>query len=125
MDNSTLEIRSEQWRSIVQNCLASGISKKTWCKENGISEKAFYYWQRKFRQEVYDQSKSELPVVQTTFAEVPMVIQSEPETDHLPPISRVTAPDIVIRTATITIEISGNASPAALALVKQVMKHAT
>ena len=29
---------------------SSSLSKKEWCRQNSISPKSFYYWQRKFRQ---------------------------------------------------------------------------
>lgn len=45
--------------------------------EQGISEKSYYYWQRKTRQNVYEQIKtSQFPTIQEkgsiTFAEIPV-----------------------------------------------------
>lgn len=31
----------------------SGMPKTTWCREHGISDKAFFYWQRILREEAY------------------------------------------------------------------------
>ena len=53
--NSELEkkVRCEQWTSIIKECLASGMPKTTWCREHGISDKSFFYWQRILREEAY------------------------------------------------------------------------
>ena len=32
---------------------ASGMPKTTWCREHGISDKSFFYWQRILREEAY------------------------------------------------------------------------
>lgn len=53
MDKTTHQIRCERWLKIINECLASGMKKSEWCKANGISDKAFYYWQRILRNEAY------------------------------------------------------------------------
>ena len=60
MDKSTHEIRCKQWTQIINNCLASGQSKKQWCRDNGISEKSFYYWQRKLRTRIAESASPQL-----------------------------------------------------------------
>ena len=47
------KVRCEQWTSIIKECLASGMPKTTWCREHGISDKSFFYWQRILREEAY------------------------------------------------------------------------
>ena len=42
MDKITHKVRCEQWTSIIKECLASGMPKTTWCREHGISDKAFF-----------------------------------------------------------------------------------
>ena len=37
----------------IKECLASGMPKTTWCREHGISDKSFFYWQRILREEAY------------------------------------------------------------------------
>ena len=39
MDKITHKVRWEQWTAIINECLASGMPKTTWCKANGISDK--------------------------------------------------------------------------------------
>ena len=51
MNKITHKVRCEQWTSIIKECLANGMPKTTWCREHGISDKAFFYWQRILREE--------------------------------------------------------------------------
>ena len=55
MDKITQEVRIANWKSIIEQCHArpEGQSAKQWLADNGISEKSYYYWQRKVRQETY------------------------------------------------------------------------
>ena len=46
------EYRAQQWAMVVQECRSSGLSKREYCRQRGISEKSFYYWQRKFRTQI-------------------------------------------------------------------------
>ena len=55
MDKITHKVCCEQWTAIINECLASGMPKTTWCRANGISDKQFFYWQRILRQEDYQQ----------------------------------------------------------------------
>ena len=46
---SASEIRLNQWKQIVLEASSASVSKRAWCRDNGISEKQLYYWQRKIR----------------------------------------------------------------------------
>ena len=63
MDQVTHEVRLQQWKEIIQAQLASGQSKRAWCQENGVSEKQFFYWQRRIRKEIYETQKNALEPV--------------------------------------------------------------
>ena len=43
------EYRLQQWGQIVQQCRESGLSNRDFCRQNGITEKTYYYWLRKLR----------------------------------------------------------------------------
>ena len=43
----THEVRLQQWGRLVKDCRSSGKSVKSWCAENNIHIKTYYYWQRK------------------------------------------------------------------------------
>ena len=34
----------QEWRRIVREHAASGMSAEAWCRSNGISKHKFYYW---------------------------------------------------------------------------------
>ena len=36
-----------EWAERVSACRNSGLSVKTWCRENGVSEQTYYKWQRR------------------------------------------------------------------------------
>ena len=41
------ETKLVEWSERVAACRNSGIPVKAWCAQEGISEKTYYYWQRK------------------------------------------------------------------------------
>ena len=41
--------RAQEWAMLIQECSASGLTKREFCQQRGISEKSFYYWLRKLR----------------------------------------------------------------------------
>ena len=41
--------RAQQWAMLIQECSSSGLTKREFCQQRGISEKSFYYWLRKMR----------------------------------------------------------------------------
>ena len=45
------EYRKQQWTQIIRECQSSGQSNKEYCRQQGISEKTYYYWLRKLRSE--------------------------------------------------------------------------
>ena len=45
------EYRKQQWTQIIRECQNSGLSNKEYCRQQGISEKTYYYWLRKLRSE--------------------------------------------------------------------------
>ena len=51
MDQTTHNVRRANWLTIITQCQErpEGISVKQWLSDNGVKEKAHYYWLRKFR----------------------------------------------------------------------------
>ena len=41
------EYQQIQWAAVIQECKASGLTNKEYCIRHGLSEKSFYYWQKK------------------------------------------------------------------------------
>ena len=43
------EYRAQQWAMLIQESKSSGMTNKDFCIQRGVSEKSFYYWQKKLR----------------------------------------------------------------------------
>ena len=52
--------RAQQWEMVVQECAASGLSNREFCRQRGIPEKSFYCWQRKLRQQIVESAAPQL-----------------------------------------------------------------
>ena len=52
--------RAQQWEMVVQECAASGLSNREFCRQRGFPEKSFYYWQRKLRQQIVESAAPQL-----------------------------------------------------------------
>lgn len=66
------EYRIQQWAVLIQECSASGLTNKEFCRQRGISEKSFYYWQRKLRQQIMEATSPQL-----------VQLEPQPETEDL------------------------------------------
>ena len=53
MDRITHQVRLANWTKIIEQCnnCPAGTTAKQWLSDNGISDKSYYYWLRKLRQE--------------------------------------------------------------------------
>lgn len=112
MDRITHKVRCEQWTKIIKECLASGMSKTAWCREHGISDKAFFYWQRRLREEAY------ISTIESSSLPAAVRVPAEPSVDfvelRLPEQSAGSSaafrPDVIIRKDSFSLEISNTAS---------------
>ena len=83
----TQAVRLRRWAEMIQARGESGQTIRTWCKENGIHEKSYYYWQRRLREaacEQLDESIDAIPtnlnLITTRFSEVvPAEVQAHTE----------------------------------------------
>ena len=111
MDKITHKVRCEQWTKIIKECLASGMNKTAWCREHGISDKSFFYWQRRLREEAYISTvdSSSLPAVSAPAESSVDFVEL-----RLPDQSAVSSasfrPDVIIRKDSFSLEISNTAS---------------
>ena len=123
MDQATHEVRLQQWKEIIQAQLASGQSKRAWCQENGVSEKQFFYWQRRIRKEIYETQKNALELVKAANITQGLV--------ELPVMQRTISkaeegfcPEAVISIGNITVGITGNISEELLMSIGKMIRHA-
>ena len=54
------EYRAQTWAMLIQESKTSGLTNKEFCEQRGISEKSFYYWQRKLRSHIIESSEPQL-----------------------------------------------------------------
>ena len=120
MDQSTHDVRRASWLNIITQCQKRpvNVSVRQWLADNGVKEKAYYYWLRKFRREACEQIQ--LPdaaaPAEVSFAEfqIPMPAPVKPEA------ANNTA--AVISANGITIEIkNGISQPLLWMLLKEVL----
>ncbi|RNC27930.1 MAG: hypothetical protein AWM53_02096 [Candidatus Dichloromethanomonas elyunquensis] len=56
-----IQFRMEQWMPLIKECQDSGMSVKSWCRQNNVTESAYYYWLKQIRRKA---CALQLPVVQ-------------------------------------------------------------
>ena len=54
------EYRAQAWAMLIQECNNSGLTKREFCQQRGISEKSFYYWLRKLRSQMAEDTGPQL-----------------------------------------------------------------
>ena len=129
MDQCTHEVRAEYWKSIIKACgqRPAGQSAKSWMDENGICEQSYYHWQRKFRQQAYGQMKdiaATVPAVlektDIDFVEIPCI--PSPEEGVAKSADNLTV--AVIRTSSMSVELTNDISDRVLEAVLREVFHA-
>ena len=121
MDKSTSTLRFQVWTERVRECHTSGMTVKAWCEQNNINQKTYYYWQRKVRKQIYalkvngSQPSAEAPSRFVDITPLSTYPASGPSDFH---------PDIILRTANVTVEISNSASEALLNRISLMLNHA-
>jgi transposase-like protein len=68
----TANHRLTEWGERIAACRNSGLSVRAWCREHEISEKTYFYWQRRVYQTLSAQQEP-------YFAEVPVTKRSGPQ----------------------------------------------
>ena len=126
MDKSTHEIRIAHWKQIIEQCQSRPKEQtaKQWLEEHDISDKAYYYWMRKIRRTIYDQSVASgtLPVVsqeqELAFAQMSdNYLKDYPSSFSFEPVA-------VIKTPTATLAISNEVSDHLLNQLVKAVSHA-
>ena len=135
MDQTTKEIRTEQWRQIVLEANGSSLTKKEFCRQNGIKEKQFYYWQRKIRRQESSRLRLEAtlaPVESTSVvsscssSSFVTVNLSEPEdTSSLPlSLSSTFHPELMIQMNGVNLFVVSSVHEETLQSVIRVLRNA-
>ena len=129
MDQISHTVRNSRWKDIILQCQnrPSEMSAKQWMTENQVSEKSYYYWQRKLRTEAFKQLNHSpmLPALQETsevsFAEIRIPETKKSVSDITPETIRPTA---VIKTASMTNALSNDVADDLLSRILREVSHA-
>ena len=131
MDNTTHQVRLAQWTQIVEECnrRPEGMTAKQWLKDNSISEKTYYYWQRRVRKEILSKNTDSVPSVSDrndiTFAEIPdMYTTKQTGACHSDIMSGCFNADAIIKCGNSVIAMSNSISDAMLSKILEVVTHA-
>lgn len=137
MNQKVAAIRAEQWRQTVYECLNRNpkLSKKQWCRENGVYYRSFLYWQRKFQMEALDlmeNHETTLPAKQDAvsvpaFADMaPQLKALQDEQEFSPAGSEPTplAPELMIQAGSYRVYVNSSIQETTLETVLRVIHHA-
>jgi len=69
------------WRERIKECRQSGLTVKAWCLQNELTDKAYYYWMKRFK--VLDQEE----VIDNTFVEIPLLLDSKSKSHENFPVN--------------------------------------
>lgn len=117
MDQVTLaknQIRVESWRGLIRTCQQSGQTVVSWCEENNINPKTYYYWLRKLRKQELSGKELLLPVPNSS----PVVFK---QLEVQPPVAGIQTA-VIIRLPSATIEVADGTSQATLEAVLLALK---
>ena len=126
MDQITHEVRLANWKKVIEECQArpEGQTAKQWLTEHGISDKSYYYWQRKVRLQAYAEGKkpnvlsAEQENTSVAFAEIPFTVEADTlRTEHFEPAA-------VIHSGGMVIALSNTVSDGLLTRLLQEARHA-
>ena len=132
MDQITHDVRSSQWLEIITQCQnrPEGTTAKQWMADNGIREKSYYYWLRKFRKQAYSQMTETSTAIsvgnEISFAEVSLLPKHSANVTTFSSESSVDAirPVAVIKNANISIALTNDISEGLLSRILQEVSHA-
>ena len=108
----------QEWSSKVVECRASGMSVKAWCAEQGIPIKTYYYWEKRFVTEAFQQLSLPAPT------QAGLLKQVNPDTMPGGDADRIVQ-EITIRHGESVITMpSGSSAEAVADLVRALNRHA-
>lgn len=132
MDQITHDVRSSQWLEIITQCQnrSEGTTAKQWMADNGISEKSYYYWLRKFRKQACSQMTETSTAIsvgnEISFAEVSISPKQSANIAAFTLENSVEAirPVAVIKNANISIALTNEISEGLLSRILLEAAHA-
>lgn len=126
MDRNSHKVRREQWLRIVTECNSrdQSIPKIQWCRMNEVNIKSFYYWQRRFRNELLIQSAASATQVPAFVDITSQVSGSAPISEEAVSAERTLVPELMIQSGDFRVYVSGAVQEQTLGTVMKVLRHA-
>lgn len=122
MDKTTHAVRLQQWAEIIEAQLSSGMNKRDWCRENGIPEKRFYYWQRRVRNDLFEaRAETLVPAGGTNH---PALVELPVARSYRNIAAASFNPAAVITVGNISVGITENTSESLLMNIGKMIRHA-
>lgn len=104
----TRNYRMNQWTEIIKECRSSGQTVSSWCAQNNINPKTYYYWLRRVREAACEALPS-LSGVNGSI--VPVNFPPEAATTTMSK-HQASSPGILLRFGSVTLELYNNTSTA-------------
>ena len=103
-------VTKEQWKQMIVERQASGMTVRDWCLEKGITESTYYYWLKIIRQDICDTMPSKfVPILQENTS----IDVTEKSTEDIAAI---------ISNGNLTISIKNSISPTLLTQLIGILK---
>ena len=112
------KIRTENWVKLIEERNRSGLSIKEWCFQNRINETSYYYWLKKIRASIINESSEQ----ETTF--IPLIPINQKKICTVDALDYKAASTIVIKSGEIIIELGNNATEEMIVNLVRVLKNA-
>lgn len=107
-----------EWKERVAACRGSGQTVRSWCEEQGISPKKYYYWERAVLAEAEKQLAPMKSSGRSNFVAVPALLeQRDPEETHPALAAKV-------RKGGVEVEIYGGAEAGTIEMLLRALKDA-
>ena len=136
MNKEVRMVRLQQWMDLLQQVAASGIPKCTWCDQNGVSKRQFFYWQKKVQEYILSQQQSDTPLPATgEGTAVPAFLSPKPPVfcelkssaqfrgSHAEPVTSLSA-GIMLQIGQYQVFVGNTADEHTLAMVLSVLRRA-
>lgn len=118
MNKATSKDNLIKWETIIRNCRSSDMGVRAWCYENNVSERQFYYWERRIKRTSFDTQKKTESKKKANFVELQVPIDSS--INKSIPTFRA---DMVIHVGNNVLELSNSVSENLLSMVLKVMSN--
>lgn len=120
---ATQEYRTNEWIKIIRECRSCGQTVTSWCKNNDINTKSYYYWLRKIR----TAACNALPSINSQEQIVPLdmsKLSASTSTDAVQVSSQTVQADIIIHLGSAILEIHNSASASLIENTIRVLQNA-